>query len=325
MAVTVYKSTDGSAPVLNGNAGSLVTVLDAILVNGYGAKSAAGWTKSFSGTNKAAYRQGAGPQQYYRAQDDAPNPTLAAGREARVRGFETMSNVDTGTGLYPTAAQLPNGLFQTKSKTADSTARPWIVVADNRTVHMWVKSGWYGDSWSGSSFGEYFSIAPGVTDTNRNIIISRGIELIAATPTMPEVNERLSDLAGLTAAIVGHYTARSFDPASMQSAVNVGKHGNAAHSAVVMEGLFPYPNPTDGGIHLAPVSIHEPISGLGVLRGRVRGLWHLLHPAGSQINDGDTFSGSGPLAGKTFLVIKPGPGGRGTFVVETSDTWETNA
>jgi hypothetical protein len=322
---TVYKSTDASSPVLTGQAGSLITVLDAVLVNGYPGKTAAGWTKSFSGTNKAAYRQGAGPQHYYRVQDDAPNPTLANGREARVRGFEAMTTVDAGTGPFPTTAQAANGLFQTKSMTDTATARPWIIVADNRTMYLWTKPGWYGNGWAGSMFGEYYSLASGVTDTHRSIIIGRAVEMIAATPTMPEVNERLSDLAALTAAIVGHYTPRGFDPASMQSAVNVGKHGNAAHSAAVLVGLFPYPNPTDGGIHLSPVHIHEPISGLGIYRGRMRGFWHCLHPAGSQINDGDTFSGTGALAGKTFLVIKPGPGGLGTFVMETSNTWETNA
>jgi predicted chitinase len=41
---TEYMSTDAGAPVLDGNAGSMNTVLRAILVNGYGAKPAAGWT-----------------------------------------------------------------------------------------------------------------------------------------------------------------------------------------------------------------------------------------------------------------------------------------
>jgi len=322
MPVTVYKSTDGSAPVLTGAAGSLVTVLDAVLVNGYGAKAAAGWSKAYSGTNKAAYRTGAGPQHYFRVQDDAPNPTLANGREARVRGFEAMTTVDAGTGPFPTTAQLANGLFQTKSASDDGTARPWIIVADSRTLHLWVKSGWYGANWAGSSFGEYYSTSIPV-ETHRSIIINRAVELIAATPNMPEVNERLSDLAAVTAALVGHYTPRNWQ-GGMQSAVNVGKHGNAAHSAAVMVGLYPYPSPSDGGVHLAPLTVHEPISGVSIPRGRVRGLWHWLHPAGSQVSDQDTFSGTGPLAGKSFMIIKPGPGGLGTFVVETSDTWETN-
>ena len=56
MAVpTVYRSDDASAPVITGTAGDLVMALDAILVNGYGAKSAAGWTIAYTGANKRAY------------------------------------------------------------------------------------------------------------------------------------------------------------------------------------------------------------------------------------------------------------------------------
>ena len=40
-APTIYRSTDASAPVLTGEVGKLVDLLDACLVNGYGAKSAA--------------------------------------------------------------------------------------------------------------------------------------------------------------------------------------------------------------------------------------------------------------------------------------------
>lgn len=60
MGVTVYRFDDAGAPTLSAAAGALISVLDACLVNGYGAKPAAGWTKAFSDTNQAAYRQGAG-------------------------------------------------------------------------------------------------------------------------------------------------------------------------------------------------------------------------------------------------------------------------
>src|SRR5438309_11659795 len=55
MTVRVYKSTDASAPALTGQVGSLTALLDAILVNGYGTKTAAGWTIGFTTTKKLAY------------------------------------------------------------------------------------------------------------------------------------------------------------------------------------------------------------------------------------------------------------------------------
>jgi hypothetical protein len=45
---TIYRSSDGGAPVLTGLAYSLLALLDALLVNGYGAKNPLGWTRSFN-------------------------------------------------------------------------------------------------------------------------------------------------------------------------------------------------------------------------------------------------------------------------------------
>lgn len=42
MTVRVYRWDDASAPTLTGQLGSLITLLDAVLVNGYGSKTAAG-------------------------------------------------------------------------------------------------------------------------------------------------------------------------------------------------------------------------------------------------------------------------------------------
>ena len=60
----------------------------------------------------------------------------------------------------------------------------------------------------------------------------------------------------------------------------------------------------------------------GSLRGRMRGFWHLCHPA-SNFSDGQYISGANEHAGKTFQIVKPGPFG-GAFCFETSPTVETN-
>jgi hypothetical protein len=57
MTVRVYRSTDASAPVLTGQVGSLTALLDAVLVNGYGALTAAGWSINQTTTNKRGYKQ----------------------------------------------------------------------------------------------------------------------------------------------------------------------------------------------------------------------------------------------------------------------------
>lgn len=127
MTVTIYRSSDASAPGLTGQAGSLIGVLDACLVNGYGAKAAAGWAKEFSGTNLAVYRAPSGNRLRIRVNDTGTTV-------ARVVGYETMTDVDTGVNPFPTAAQVSGGLYVRKSETADST----VIVGSGRHRHCFL-------------------------------------------------------------------------------------------------------------------------------------------------------------------------------------------
>lgn len=217
IAVKRYTSTQTGAPTLTGQVGTLVTLLDACLKDGFNSKSVSsatqtagvatltfsgahgyavndvivisganeaawndefrvltvadsthltfaiasgttspatgtltakiaplGWTKPYSGTNKAAYLpKSQYVQSYLRVQDDSSTPTSASGRWAKLRGYESMSDVDTGTGLFPTAAQSTNGLSLVKSSTSDSTARAWVLVGDGGLIYV-------GTAWSAS-------------------------------------------------------------------------------------------------------------------------------------------------------------------------------
>lgn len=121
MPIQIFRSTDAGAPILNGQMGSLITVLDAILVNGYGAQSAVGWTKPFSGVNRAAYRLPAGTNQHYlQVYDDQG----ANSRHATARGFESMTDVDTGIDQFPTMAQEVN-YYLHKSDLSNADALEW--------------------------------------------------------------------------------------------------------------------------------------------------------------------------------------------------------
>src|ERR1700692_1964892 len=123
MTVTVYRSTDASAPVLTGSVGTLLTVLDAVLVNGYGAVSAAAWTKPFSNaSNVGCYKNSATDGTGFCLNVNDAGPGSGGAREARMTGFETMSALSTGTGQFPTSAQLTIGIGSVvlrKSTTAD--------------------------------------------------------------------------------------------------------------------------------------------------------------------------------------------------------------
>jgi hypothetical protein len=95
----------------------------------------AGWTKVFAGTNLAAYRS---PDPlangHFLRVDDTDNASI------RVRGYETMSDINTGTGLFPTDAQLSlysvpantSGGYWYKGSTVSTNPVGWTFTADNR-------------------------------------------------------------------------------------------------------------------------------------------------------------------------------------------------
>lgn len=108
---------------ITGQAGTLITVLDAILVTGEG------WTKTYSGTNKAVYTQASGNGFCFRVLDDGSG--AGGAREAVVRGAESATDVDTLVDPFPTVAQISDANCNwRKSNTADSTTRNYYCVAD---------------------------------------------------------------------------------------------------------------------------------------------------------------------------------------------------
>lgn len=137
-----YTSADSGAPVINGVAGAIPAALDAILVTGYGSKTAAGWGKPYTGTNKAAFQNSAaagGTNMFVRVEHAGAG--TGGARNATARSYATMSDVDTGTVETPTVAQVASGAVWRASNTADSTARAWIAAADELSFVLCVDTG----------------------------------------------------------------------------------------------------------------------------------------------------------------------------------------
>lgn len=134
MAVTQYINSDTSAPTLSGTVGSMIALLDAVLVNGYGSKPAAGWTKVFSGTNLAVYRNSTtSPSTGMYLRVDDTNTTYSV-----VKAYKTMSDINTGTDVIPNGnpAYTNTDVYWIKSSTASAVGRLWHIVADNRTFYL---------------------------------------------------------------------------------------------------------------------------------------------------------------------------------------------
>jgi hypothetical protein len=347
MTVRIYKSTDASAPVLTGQAGSLVALLSACLVDGYGAVAAAGWTKPFTATNKAVFRNSAvNGTGFYVNVDDAATGAGGA-KEAFATGFQTMSAVATGTGQFPSAASLAVGtplsgaVVWRKSNTADAVARPWVLLADDTVFYLFVETG---DNVGGTfahMFGDIYSFA--ATDPYRCMIIGQN-----AVNTDYQRNSFATLNQNPNSTIIGHFMAADWTGLSASLAVgkiadtvkmsrgsygaSSGGTGNLNTGGTNLQmgqdgqnplTVTPFPNPIDGSMMLSPVWICYG----NKIRGYLKGIWAPLHHL--CVNHNDAFAGAGNMAGKSFLsqwVAAQQSGGSYQFhwgnpVLEVSDTW----
>jgi hypothetical protein len=311
MAWTYYSSADAGAPTLNGTVGALITVLDAILINGYGAKPAAGWTKPFSGTNAAAYRiNGSFTNYYFRVDDNAPG--AAGAREARVTMYETMSDVNTGT-------NASTNRYVRKSGTLDATARTWKAVADEVTLIFFCSFDNSAD-YNGTYIGQFYSYMP--NDQHGVTIIARTSENQSAyTPNIEQV------LRLATTAEAGTTVAKSVNgiTPNVNGFKTCGLYRN--DDSQRSRGPYTLPNAADGSLVLTPLYISNVEGADKTLRGRVRGLWIPLHSnLDSVFAINDTWSGTGDLAGKSFVYAGSAAsvGAGGFIVLETSNTVPKN-
>jgi hypothetical protein len=353
---TLYSSGDAGSPALTGLTGSLITLLDACLVTGYGSKASAGWSKPIANINSGSvgvvgcYKNASGSAMTLVVNDSAPNAT-AAGKEAWMTGWESLAGITgsskegAGTGQFPTPAQLltTGHVVCRKSTTADNAVRTWQVFADQNTFYLSISTNDVIGTYYSVMFGDIFSLK-GNTDLYRCILIGRAAENStggstagsnAGTPDCFDACFYRSDISNTTALIGsgmdGHYMPRSFGGGG--SSIKVGKTMDM--SVAINSGIsifntqgnpFPFagaiqtPNTPDNTLYLSPIRISEP--GSGTIRGRLRGFFQICHPA-SSFSDGQTFAGGGDYAGKSFIIVKQGTNA-GFWAMETSNTVETN-
>jgi hypothetical protein len=261
----------------------------------------AGWAKAFTGTNKAAYKptdvQATGCLMRI---DDSTTTT------ARVAGYETMGSVDTGTGLFPLASQVAGGMYWSKSQSADSTAKKWMVFADARSVYVSVES-------TGSSYpGCYQTVCFG------DILAAKSGDAYACT-----ISGAASDQAGTpnntswlnysSSNAMPFYAARSF--------LALGGSVQLAHYAPPTSGngeycsgnaSMPFPNPADGGIYLSPLNVLE--VGMNALRGIAPGIYLCPQRAPNGFFSAkDRIGGVTSLVGRTLLTVTDWGSGSGHF------------
>lgn len=300
MALTIYRSSDAGAPSLTGAAGSLIALLDACLRTGYGTKAGAGWTKPFTGTNIAAFRQGAGGNGRYLRVWNARTSADGSGHfSANVRGYEAMTAVSAGTGAFPTTGQSPgNGLAVSYLQDGMPPGFEWILRATPSWFDLTVQKSTIDDEYfafgsfpsfkSGDTFNEYISAGRTIGEPN-TMQTSDGSASLYITR---------SD-TGTGASVQAYYLAAgpSYEP-------YVGSGDTR----------FAYPNRPDNAALLHPYVLMADVH----VRGMVPGLWGLAGGT-SKLGFGSTFDGQGTTAGKSFQVSR-NVGYGSCLILEVSDT-----
>ena len=302
MAWTVYRWDDDEAPQLSAQGNSLQEVLRGCLCDGYGVKSAAGWTEMAYTNDKSIYvNAGTGHGLSVIHAANSSNATVV--------GVEFGNNNGP---YFPTTTQAASGLYWYVSATTDATLRPWIVFADEKRFYLWAGAGlttaqgvgstggvptfFAGDIESMSASDPYcFMVIGGTSPGTGGLYFG----LLSTSPSYP---------------LFGHYIARASTASG--SSINVAK----ASDSPMMGGFTVMGNSGasypafGGGLLLAPVNI---IESTNVLRGQMPKLWNPLHQLPG--SPGDTFGGTGALSGKTFILLDASTtSNRARIALETS-------
>lgn len=291
MPITVYKGTDASAPTFSNAVGATIAILDACLVNGYGATPGAGWTIEYTGTNKRVYRAPAGNRMRIRVEDAAVGAATAAGR-TQVVAYETMTDVDTGTNPFPSPAVANYG-FCRRAATAGTTTA-WILIACDRSFY------WFPDYTTKVMhfFGDYIPLNGAFT-----------------------YNTLLSGTVGTTAAATGYvegitqtsskYLARNYS--GIYSADVPYSHTyNGLCGTVLGTGTLEQINQMDNVYYMDAVGIKAGTT----LYGYMPGLYTSCFTPFTSLT---TFSGTGAYAGSEFISIPLTSAG--AAIIKTTGTW----
>ena len=209
-------------------------------------RAPAGFSKAFSGTNKAAYRaDDVASTRLYLQVDDSPAqyPTLTM--------YETMSDVDTGAGASTTR-------YFAKSSAANSTARAWALYADARLFYLFANAD--GSTWpSVMVFGDIVPYRSG--DAYHALLIGHA----AANTT--------SHLHFVDGTTTGAELARSYSQTGGK--VSSSRYSHRKHQYLGAGGMLT-PNNVNNALHFWPVECWE---GASWARGAMPGLYCPLHDA----------------------------------------------
>lgn len=253
----------------------------------------AGWTKVHSSAGKAVYKSNdpAASGMFFRFDD-------SGAQVVRVIGYESMSDVDTGVGPFPTAAQIGGGGVWAKSSVASATAVPWHLVADSRTVYHAIQAAVPSNANSVTApirgFGDPIALRP--SGDPFSAFLSYSVNL---TP-LSSADGCLGNNTFVQVASPRSYTG--LGGGMVQSAQIWGLGNLVAHYSGVTDVHGPFPSRISGALYLFRKVLAQ--NGNADPRAELPGLHALAQSeAWGTFKAGLTTPGTGALAGRTLMAL----------------------
>lgn len=316
-AVVQVAGITGGAAALNGDRRLLSIVGNTATFNATGVSdqtatgsitakvSPLGWAKPFTGTNVAAYKASdpTALGMYLRVDDTGTTV-------ARVVGYESMSDVNTGTGPFPTAAQVSGGGYWEKAGAAGSTARNWILIGDERAMYWWCVPNAAAAITSQGILRGFGDLIPRRSSDAYAAFLAADIASIVTSTAA------LGDLVSSTNPSSSAYVTapRNQSAIGSSSPLLVYAESRRATTAVTRSGQgagysAPYPNTADNALDLDRVlALDYDLS----VRGTFPGLLHLPQAVGFALQTWDKIAGQGVLLGRTLMAVRGGSPGYAT-------------
>lgn len=263
----------------------------------------AGWTKPFSGTNLAAYKSAspAAHGQFLRIAD-------TTAEYARAVGYENMTAISTGTGLFPSAAQINGGYYWGKNdETSGTNAVPWVFASDGRFFYLFAQacinsSGGSARSFTPMSFGDLVPESPS-GDPYATVVTGASATSWPGTgPSYVYANHSADAYVAAPRARSGVGTAsRGAAVSEMNLENNVGAPPllpNPVNGAIPMGRVIykdttsEFPRATFPGLYWSPAIYVERVTDHGTILDMPNGKSMLGLFAGSGINDGFGYKGA---------------------------------
>ncbi|CAN7331263.1 hypothetical protein [Variovorax paradoxus] len=255
----------------------------------------AGWEKVYAAANKAVYRSldPASTKMLLRVDDSGTTV-------ARVVGYESMTDVDTGVGAFPTAAQIAGGGCWGKSLLASSAAVPWAIHADARLFYFTPLSGYPN---SAANLG-------GITRFFGDIVASKPGGDAYACGLSYSINNTANSAPDGSVFSAGNTAGTAFPRSHAGLGSSVVQiiypyTGNQAGSAIASGRdalLGSFPSRIDGSLQLSKKYVNG--AGFAEPRGDMPGAYHvpqsLVFDSFKQL---DRVPGSGFLAGRVLQAV----------------------